>query len=451
MEDARPERGEVWEVWTVAWPLIVTSMLNVAVGIADLKMVGALGVSSIAAVGMARHVVMFLLTVMIAISRGPTVLVAHAYGARDPRRVSEVAARSVVFTLAAAVFLVTPAGLLLSRAILVMLGGTEEVTRLGSGYLRIVFAGTAFTMFNFAVSGILLGVGKTRVSLVLLVGVNAVNIVLNYIFIFGAWIVPPMGVAGAATATVLSRFLGALAGVWVLTTKRLPIRMRFRDGWTLDVDLLRRILYLGGPRSLQGVVRNFSRLAVLRIIGLFPAPTRALSAYSVGMQVRMISAFVGLSLMSASLARVGHNKGAGRLERAERSGWAAAGLAASSMSIAALCFLVFPRQIMGFFTSDGEVVEMGRTFFIIIACTEPIMGAAFAASGALRGAGDAVAPFVYASVSDLAVLLVLGYLLGVTFGMGLTGIAIAVAVSAITRAVPTLLRFRSGKWKSMRV
>ena len=93
-----PVRVEFESVWAIAWPLILTNMLNVTVGIIDFKMVGTLGVESIAAVGMARQVMMLLLVVMLAISGGSSVLVAHAYGAKDHRRISQVAGRSIFFT-----------------------------------------------------------------------------------------------------------------------------------------------------------------------------------------------------------------------------------------------------------------------------------------------------------------------------------------------------------------
>jgi putative MATE family efflux protein len=441
--------NEIKHVWAVAWPLIMSNILNVTVGIVDFKMVGALGVASIAAVGMSRQVMMFLLVLMLAISGGSSVLVAHAYGAKERQKVSEIAARSLIFMVIGAVVIVTPLGIFFSRPVLVLLGGEEQVVRLGESYLRILFLGSIFTMFNFAITGILLGLGKTKISLILLIGVNLLNIGFNYMFIFGVGPLPAFGVAGAALGTITARGLGSIAGIWIVTTRRFPIQVNYRDGLTFDLSLLRKILYLGGPRSLQGIVRNFSRLMTIRIITLLPDATRAISAYSVGMQVRMISNFIGLAFMSASMARVGQNMGRRNPNLAEKSGWISAGMATGLMSILALIFFLFPEVIMGFFTDDHKVIAMGRVFFVIIALTEPIMAFAFALGGALRGGGDPISPFVYASVSDLIVVILVGYLIAVQFHMGFTGIAIGVALSAVTRAIPTMLKFRKGKWKTI--
>ena len=263
-----PGNNEIQRVWAVAWPLILTIILNVSVGLVDFKMVGTLGVVSIAAVGMSRQIMMFLMVLMLAISGGSSVLVAHAYGAKQYQKVSEIAARSIVFMVLAAMLIVTPLGLVCSRSVLVLLGGKEQVIRLGVSYLHILFWGSVFTMFNFTVTGILLGVGKTKISLILLIGVNLLNIGLNYIFIFGMGPIPAYGVAGAALGTVTARGLGSIAGLWIVTTPRFPIQAKYRDGLTCDLPLLSKILYLGGPRSLQGIVRNFSRLMTLRIITL---------------------------------------------------------------------------------------------------------------------------------------------------------------------------------------
>ncbi len=220
--------GEMGKVWAVAWPLIVTNLLNVTVSIVDLKMVGRLGVESIAAVGMAGNVIDLMMVIMIAISGGSSILVAHAYGARERKKVSEIAARSIVFMIVAAVAIVTPLGLFFSRRILFALGGEEDVVRLGEWYLHIMFLGSVFAMFNFAVTGVLLGVGKTKVSLILLLGINVLNVALNFIFIFGVGPIPAMGVAGAALGSIVARAIGAVAGVWITKTRRLPLQVEDR-------------------------------------------------------------------------------------------------------------------------------------------------------------------------------------------------------------------------------
>ncbi len=444
-------RREAVLVWAVAWPIILTNLLNVAVGLVDFKMVGGLGVGPIAAVGMSQQVMMFLMVVMIAISGGSSVLVAHAHGAGDRERVGEVAAKSMCLMLATAVVLVTPVGLAVSGYILQLLGAKPEVLRLGNQYLRIQFLGAVFTMFNIGVTGILLGVGRTRISLYLLVVVNLLNIGFNYLLINGIGPFPRLGVAGAALGTVMARALGSLAGLWILTAPRFPIQARLRHGLEFDLASTRRILYLGGPRSLQGVVRNFSRLMTIWVVNLLPNATRAVSTYTVAMQIRMVSSFVGLAFMSAAMSRVGQNLGKGDRQAAEHSGWISAGIAAGLMTLVALVFLFCPRQIMGFFTDDPEVIELGRVFFVTVALTEPVMAFAFALGGALRGGGDPLSPFVYASVSDLVVVILAGYLLAIPCRLGFNGIALAIAISSLTRAIPTTWAFHRGRWKRNRL
>ena len=444
-------RRETVLVWALVWPMILTNLLNVAVGIVDFKMVGKLGYGSIAAVGMARYVMMFLMVVTIAISGGGSVLVAHAHGAGDRRRVAQVAAKCMGLMLFASFLLVTPMGLLLARPILLLLGAKPEVVGLGTQYLHILFCGAVFHMSNMAVSGILLGVGRTKVSLCLLVGVNLLNVCFNYLLIYGIGPFPEMGVAGAALGTVLARGLGFAASIWILTSRRFPVQVRLREWLSVDLSLARRILRLGGPRSLQGVVRNFSRLMTLRIITLLPDSTRATATYTVAMHTRMISSVVGLAFMSAAMSRVGQNLGKGDQQAAEHSGWISAAIAGTLMLVVAALFLLFPAQIMGFFTEDKEVIRLGKGFFMVIALTEPVMAFAFALGGALRGGGDALSPFIYASVSDLVVVILAGYILAVPCHLGFTGIAIAIAISSLTRALPTTWAFHRGAWKTKKV
>lgn len=442
---------EMKQVWKIAWPIILTNILQVTVGIADFKMVGRLGIDAIAAVGMARQVMMFIMILMIAINGGCSVLIAHAYGAGDSRKVSQIAARSVTFMILAAMFIITPIGLIISKPILMMMGAKTTVIELGGGYLRILFWGSIFHMFNFVITGILLGVGETKISLNLLLITNSLNILFNYFLIFGVGPIPAFGVAGAALGTVIARFLGSFIGIWILFSRRYPIQIRLKDAFHFDVDLLKKIIFLGGPRSLQGIVRNFSQLFLFRIITLLPDSTRAVSAYSIGMQIRMISSFVGLAFMNAAMSRVGQNMGAGDSERAEKSGWLASAMAAVIMSFVGFMFFIFPVEIMKFFTSDITAVEMGKTFFQIVAVSEPIMAFAFAMGGALRGGGDPLSPFFYSSASDLIIVIVFGYLMAITFNLGFAGIAVGIAVSSVSRALPTTWKFAQGRWKANRL
>ncbi|MDO9578602.1 MAG: MATE family efflux transporter [Candidatus Cloacimonadales bacterium] len=442
---------EFKQVWKIAWPIILTNMLQVTVGIVDFKMVGTLGIESIAAVGMSRQVMMFIMILMIAISGGSSVLVAHAYGSKDQQKVSRTAARSIAFMSITALLIVMPTGIIFSKSILILLGAEKLVITLGNSYLQILFLGSIFSMFNFAVTGILLGVGKTKISLNLLLVVNTLNIVFNYIFIFGIGPISAMGVRGAALGTVISRSIGSFIGLWILFSPRFPIQIKLKDILTFDFPLLRKILFLGGPRSLQGIVRNFSQLFMIRVITLLPDSTRAVSAYSVAMQVRMVSSFVGLAFMNAAMSRVGQNMGAEKPEMAEKSGWLSAGMATGIMTFVALLFFIFPEAIMSFFTDDVDAIQMGKTFFMIVAISEPLMAFAFALGGALRGGGDPISPFIYSSVSDLVVVIVCGYIMAITLNLGFAGIAIGIAVSSLTRAIPTSLKFKQGKWKRNRL
>ncbi|MDD3051108.1 MAG: MATE family efflux transporter [Candidatus Cloacimonetes bacterium] len=443
--------SELTQVWSIAWPLVLSNILNVTVGLIDFKMVGALGVVSIAAVGMAKQVNMLIMVIMIAVSGGASVLIAHAHGAADPLKVREISARSVTIMLITALLLVTPVGLLFSRKILFFLGAETSVIESGASYLMILFAGSIFTMFNFAVSGILLGVGRTKISLNLLIFINFLNIFFNWIFINGIGPIKPYGVAGAAIGTILARALGSVAGFRILSSHKYNIGIKLRDYFAWDTSLLLKIFQLGGPRSLQGVVRNFSNLILMKIISLLPMATVSISAYSVSTQVRMTSSFVGLAFMSAAMARVGYNMGRKNPRTAEMSGWLSAFTASAIMTLTAICFLIFPEQIMSFFTDDAEVIRMGRTFFMTVAIAEPVMAFAFALGGALRGGGEALHPFIYSSISDIVIVISAGYFFAIYLKLGFSGIAYAIALSAFTRAIPTAVDFALGKWKKKRL
>jgi putative MATE family efflux protein len=230
-------KQESSEVWKIAWPLIITNILNVLVGVIDLKMVGYLGTSSIAAVGMARQVMNLVFVIMIAVSGGASIVIARAYGAGKEETVSVLGAKTLVYMAVLALFLVGPMGFFTCRIFLIALGGEPEIVEMGTSYLRVIFLGSLFTMFNFGISSVLLGVGKTRVSLVMLMGVNSLNILFNYIFIFGWGPIPAMGVAGAAWGTVVARGLGMIWGIGIAISPRYPVKADFRKALSGTVTL----------------------------------------------------------------------------------------------------------------------------------------------------------------------------------------------------------------------
>lgn len=179
------------EVWRLAFPVILTNLLMTLVNVVDVFMVGRLGPVEIAAVGMANTVRMLVMVGILSVTAGAMALAAQAKGARDPARLSFVTRQTLSLTVLLALVL-SVIGYFASEPLLTFLNsdGNPEAVTLGTNYLELLFIGTVFLVGNFAVSSLMQGAGDTVTPLFLSGSINLLNILFNYLFIFGMWGLP---------------------------------------------------------------------------------------------------------------------------------------------------------------------------------------------------------------------------------------------------------------------
>jgi putative MATE family efflux protein len=438
-------------IFALSWPIVATSLLQVAVGIADIKMVGALGPEQIAAVGMSNSVVFILMGIAMAVATGMQVLVAQYSGRGDTDGMDKTVKQGLMVAVAIGLGLVTPVGLIFSPRILELLGASEAVLADGIPYMRLIFSGVLLMVVSFIVTSALQGAGDTLTPLVLLLVANSLNIAFNWLLIFGVGPFPRMGVAGAAMATLIARAFAAIVGLIILSTGKFAVTLSWRSSWAINWRLLGRIWSLGVPAAIQHVSRNLGGMLVLRILSMTSMGMIAISGFTVANQVHMVTGMVGLAMMASATTSVGQNMGARKISRAVRATWATVAVAATISTLAALTYATFARFFIGIFTTDAKTLMVGVEALVIMAFAEPFMTAAMSMSGSLRGAGDAMTP-MYVTVS--VVLLVtptLCYLLSVLAGMDTLGVWVGLTVSEVLRFSTIALVFRSGRWKKIRL
>jgi len=359
--------------------------------------------------------------------------------------------QGLISTTIISVVLITPAGVYLSRWIMVQMGATDEVLAHGVFYMQLLFGGMLFVVLSFIITAALQGAGDTLTPLVLLIFANALNIVVNYLFIFGVGPCPQMGVAGAAVGTLVSRFAAMVAGLIIVGSGRFAVVMDWRGSWAVRWDLWKKIFYLGLPASLQGITRNLAFMVMLKVLSLTACGMYAISGFTVAGQIRMVTAMVGLAMMAAATTAVGQNVGAGNYRRAAHSAWLCGGIAAAISTCAATIYAILGPQLIRLFNTDPEVVRIGAQALLILAVSEPFLTAGMSISGALRGAGDTYSPLWISVVCITFIGPVVAYILAVAVGMDTLGVWIGLDVGIITRLFVLIWKFRQGKWKELKV
>ncbi len=435
----------------LSWPIVAASLLQVAVGIADIKMVGVLGPEPIAAVGMARTVIFTLVALVFAVSTGVQVLVAQYSGRGDQITADRVVKQGLVVATVITLAVITPVGAIFSESILRLLGANQQVLVHGTPYLQIMFAGMLFLVLSFIITAALQGAGDTLTPLILLLVANVLNIALNYLLIFGVGPFPRLGVPGAAVASIAARTLTTLAGLAVLISGRFAVTLRIRSSWALRWVLIRKIFYLGIPASIQGFTRNVAFMALIKILSLTAAGVYAISAWTIAGQIRAVTIMVGLALMAAATTAVGQNVGADNYRRAQSAGWLSAKLAAGLSVGAALGYALLARMLMQLFTDDSHVIAVGVQALVVLAISEPFLTAGMSLSGSLRGAGDTYMP-LYASLICTSVLAPLAaYVLAISLGLGTLGVWIGFDLAIAAQFALLTWKFADGYWKDLSV
>lgn len=434
-------------ILALAWPAVVGNLMYTLTSLVDMIMVGSLGASALAAVGLGGLLIWISYGIMSSVAVGTTALVARFTGAKDREGVRAVMSQSFILVALISVLL-TLGALAYADEILQLIGATGEVVGLGGVYLRMVFLATFFIFSAFVAEGALRGAGDTRTPLKIDLVINTVNLLLDYLLIYGRLGFPQMGVKGAGLASAASFILGAGLYYAVLFSGRYAVSLG-RSLPDVDPGVMRRILRIGVPASLERLVMSGSMTVYTSIIVGFG--TAALAAHQVGLRVEALSFMPGIGFAVAATALVGQNLGANKPERAYSLGWETSKLCAILMSLVGVVLFIFPEKFVLLFTRDAEVVELGSIYLRLVAISQPSLALTFVLAGGLNGAGD-TRWVMYTTVFGLWFFrLPLAYLLGVILNYGVFGAWIAMIIDIFARSLVLSYRFKSKRWIEVKV
>lgn len=437
----------------LAWPAIIENLLVMSVGIADTAMVGRLGPASLAGVDLANRFVMFALAIFSAILIGTTAVVARSIGAGDQKTANQALRQALIMVMGLAVPLVIPGTIFARKAIGFMMVLQESpdlsVISAGTDYLQITVPFMLFALLMMTINSCLRGAGDTRTPMVVTGISNVVNIIGNFLLIFGIGPFPAMGVAGAAWATNLARIVGAVLVVRAVYGGRGRLSLSIHECFRIDFGLMRRILRIGFPAAIeQGLMRSAQLVYSIIVAGM---DTVSIAAHAVALTAESISFMPGAGFSLAATTLVGQNMGAGDPDRAELSGYESGNMATLIMSAMGILFFSFPKFFVGLFSKDPEVVELASQCLRLVAISQPALAWVMTIAGGLRGVGDTRWVMVITVLGFWGVRVTLAYALAVSAGLGLIGAWIAMVVDLFTRAILLALRFRQGGWKELEV
>jgi len=442
-------------------PAILRLFLQSLVGTIDIIMIGNFatgeyGKAAIAAVGISNRIVFIILGAFTALSIGSTALVAHHVGAKEEEKANEVLWQSLMLSVLMAIAFML-LGIFFAehmlRGMLVLMEKPDTfIIEHGSIYIKIVLASMIFGFPLMIINAVFQGIGDMKTPLYLMMLTNLMNVLFNWLLIFGIWIFPELGVTGAAIGTSIGRLSGFVVGMVLLIRGRSHLKLAFRYlSFKLDHMILRGILKIGIPSSLEQFARQSSQIVITILVAGLSAGTAALTANEIAMNVNMLSIMPGFGFSVAAVTLVGQSLGAERKDLAEQYAKQSTYLGTFLMLPVSIMMFVFARPLVLLFNNDPEVVPLAITAVRIIIVAQPILAIFMILAGGLRGAGDTKWVLYITVIGNWGARVALGYLIGDVMGYGLAGFWIAIAIDIIVRAILISLRFKSGKWKNIQV
>lgn len=403
----------------IAFPIMLSLAGQAVVQMADNIMVGQLGAPELAAVSLAGAIIMNTMVIGMGIATGLTPLVGQAHAQDDHERVAGFFQNSLLLNSAVALLLTS--FLFILMPYLSMMGQPEEVVALSKGYYVLTSLSLIPFILFMTFKQYMEGIGNTKAAMVITISCNVMNIITNYIFIYGKFGAPVLGVAGAGLATLISRLMMPVA--FFLYIRRSGVYstvFRFFRRTNTSGRKTRQLLQVGYPIAGQMVVEYLSLSLITVMMGWLG--TVALAANQIVQSMISLTFMISSGIAGASTILVSHEYGRHNFARMRRYAHAALRLAMVFMAGAAAVYALFGAQIASVFTPDREVVEVARQLFFVVAVFEIFDGLQVTALGALRGITDVKHPMVYAFISYVFVAVPLGYITGILLGFGASGL-----------------------------
>ncbi|MDD2419634.1 MAG: MATE family efflux transporter [Bacteroidales bacterium] len=423
---------------TMAIPVMLTQAGQVTVQLADNIMVGHLGTAQLASVSFANSIFILGMVFGIGFTQGLTPHVGQSFGKDEHQNVSALLKNSMVLNTLAAIFLT--AIMAFASSFMKNMGQTQQVVEYGREYYSILlFSLLPFLLF-FGMRQFSEGIGITKYAMYITLFANFTNVALNWILIFGKFGVEPMGIKGAAMATLISRII--MLVLFVFLFLKLNCYKKYISNFKaplINKKLMIQVLKTSIPLSFQNVVEitAFSLSAIM--VGWLGEV--ALASHQVAMSMSSFSFMLALGVGAAATIRVSHQYGFGDYKSMRVAGFASIHLSVMLMSVCGIGYILFRHQIPAIYTQDPLVREMAAGLLIISALFQIFDAIQLSSLACLRALADVKIPLVQSIISYYLICLPLGYLFGFVFNLGATGVWIGLLTGLAFAATLFLYRF----------
>jgi putative MATE family efflux protein len=426
----------------LAWPIFIEQTLRLLIGTVDTFMVSHVSDGAVAAVGVANQVIVFFLIAFNFIGIGTSVVITHHLGARDRAGADRIASSAIaVNTWLGASF--SAAVYFLAHPMLRAMQLPDSLMEYALPFLTLM-GGTLFMeSMNISIAGVLRAHSHTRDAMLVTVGQNVLNVLGNWITLFGLFGCPKLGVLGVALSGIISRCLACIA-LWILLDYHTHLRFRALDFVSIKWRNVQRILHIGLPAAGEQMCYWSAFIVVTTFVARMGPDSLAEQTYVLNIQrfAMLFSFSIGLG----TEILIGRLVGAGRFEEAYRVLLRSLRTGLVLVSVAILCVASAAPFLLGVFTRSATIIATGTILLRLAIILEPGRVFNVIVISSLRATGDAWFPIKMAALSMWCVWVPLAWFLGIRMGFGLVGVWIAMMTDEWLRGVMMHWRWKSRRW-----
>lgn len=444
-----PDNKKIYRhAFEIAWPSALESIFLGLISAVDTMMVGSLGTSAIAAVGICTQPKFIVMATLIGLNTGVNVVIARRKGENRQDQANQTLRNALILSFFLSLLFVS-IGFIFAKPALLFAGASHEYLDLSVVYFRYIMIGTFFHLLALTMTAAQRGAGKTKISMTCNLSANIVNVIMNAILINGLFFFPKLGVQGAAIATMIGNIVAFLLAILSLLKNNQYLHISLTDNWSLDKETLKAIFKISVPSLCEQIFLRIGFFTYSKAVANLG--TTDYATHLICINVMTISFGLGDGLSVASSTLVGQSLGAKRSDMAIIYGKVLQRIGFVMSMLLGICIALFNDQIMHLFTNDPIVIKKGAIVLLMIALVIQFQVSQVITMGCLRGAGDA--KFVaFISLITITIIRPLGtYALAYGVGLGLIGAWLSIYLDQFTRLIASKQRFNKAQWIKIKV
>lgn len=422
----------------LAVPVMITQAGQMVVQMADNIMVGHLGTTQFAGVSFANTIFVIGMAFCICFTQGLTPHAGQNYGSGNYKEVTRYFQNALVLNFALSICVMAIMALIMP--LMQFMGQDPDILVYAKSYYKIMVLSILPFIVFFTIRNFSEGIGITKYAMYITVCTNILNILLNWILIFGKWGVPQMGVSGAALATLISRVIMLVSfAILIFTVKEYKLFTDLLEKRFLEKRKIKELLGTSLPIAVQGLIEvtAFSLSGIM--VGWFGKI--ALAAHQVAMTMSTFSFMIAQGIGAAATIRVSHQLGEKDYPATRKAGFAAMHMATAFMGMAGVLYVIFRNRIPLLFTTDQQVIPMASLLLVMCAVYQVFDAMQLSGLASLRALMDVKIPLIYSTFSYYLLCLPCGYLFGHILNLGPAGVWVGLMVGLLVASILFLTRF----------